>query len=488
MSDAIGFKTAILNDWPVMMADNSSALSPIKMPDWRGIAGLPASLNTNTSSPKITQQNAQGALDRLLTSLPRAGLAEEGRNRFSLDRPDSMDMQLIMSMAGNLNIGLFSHLCKSIGKQMERATDVQAFLRDKRVSEYQKQIDKAVEQADKAKKAGVFNAVFDWIIGAAEVVYGAFKIAEGVLTGDPVAMTSGVAYLAAGTAGLVKAAAETAMLLGASKEKCQEVIDVAGKVQLGFECFAMAIDLFQAGRAINAARAVTQGAGDVLKKGGGEALTDAIKRGATEEIEQLAGQFGKDVSQQVSRDISMKTMEIEMVEATEMASAAAKQAAKAEMTLVRNITKSFTHEGIEKLVSGVTKKLAQDAIKKGVTLTTEELSQQCTKAILKKSVTTILKDISTSPLLIIQKCSSAAVQINNGQLSVQNAGLQKEIQKLILDQDFTQFMDEWVERNKQHQLKQLKETSQDAQDSLTKLNDNIRQNGMLQVGIAKSLI
>ncbi|MFL4558469.1 type III secretion system translocon subunit SctE [Yersinia kristensenii] len=488
MSDAIAVKTTGLNDWTMMRADKSSALSPVKMPDWRGIAGLPPLMDANISSSNVAQQSAQEALDRLLISLPHKGLAEGGHGRLSLDRLGSTDMQLIMSMAGSLNLGLFSDLCKSIGQQMERATDVQAFLRDKRISEYQKQIDKAVEQADKAKKAGVFNAVFDWIIGAVEVVYGALKVAEGVLTGDPVAITSGVAYLAAGTAGLVKAAAETAMLLGASKEKCQEVIDVAGKVQLGFECFAMAIDLFQAGRAINAARAVTQGAGDVLKKGGGEALSDAIRRGATEEVEQLAGQFGKEVSQQVSRDISMKAMEIEMVEASEMASAAAKQAVKAEMTLVRNITKSFTHEGIEKLVSGVTKKLAQDAIKKGVTLTTEELSRQCTKAIMKKSIKIILKDIATSPLLIIQKCSSAAVQINNGQISVQSAGLKKEIEKLILDQDFTQFMDEWVERNKQHQLKQLKETSQDAQDTLTKLNDNIRKNGMLQVNIAHSLI
>ncbi len=487
MPDAIGVKATFLNDCAMVNAGKSSALSPVKMPDWRGIAGFPPLIDANTNSPKVTRQNAQGALDRLLTSLPRSGSNEVGNNRLSLDRLGSTDMQLIMSMAGNLNLGIFSDLCKSIGKQMERATDVQAFLRDKRVAEYQKQIDKAIEQADKAKKAGIFNAVFDWIIGAAEVVYGALKVVEGVLTGDPVAITSGVAYLAAGTAGLVKAAAETAMLLGASKEKCQEVIDVAGKVQLGFECFAMAIDLFQAGRAINAARAVTQGAGDVLTKGG-EALTDAIKRGATEEVEQLAGQFGKDVSQQVSRNISMKAMEIEMVEASNMASTAAKQAVKAEMTLVRNITKSFTHEGIEKLVSGVTKKLAQDAIKKGVTLTTEELGRQCTKAIMKKSIKTILKDIATSPLLIIQKCSSAAVQINNGQLSIQNSGLQKEIQKLILDQDFTQFMDEWVEKNKQHQLKQLKETSQDAQDTLTKLNDNVRQNGMLQVSIASSLI
>lgn len=39
-----------------------------------------------------------------------------------------------------------------------------------------------------------------------------------------------------------------------------------------------------------------------------------------------------------------------MAEAGDMASAAAKQAIETEMTLVRNITKSFTHAGVEKLV------------------------------------------------------------------------------------------------------------------------------------------
>lgn len=486
MSNAIAIKATPLNDWAMVNAGKSPALSPAKVPNWLDMAGLP--LDTNTSAPRVTRQNAQGALDRILTSLPRSVSNGVGNIRLLLDRLGSTDMQVIMSMAGNLNLGIFSDLCKSIGKQMERATEVQAVLRDKRVAEYQKQIDKAIEQADKAKKAGIFNAVFDWIIGAAEVVYGALKVVEGVLTGDPLAITSGVAYLAAGTAGLVKAAAETAMLLGASKEKCQEVIDVAGKVQLGCECFAMAIDIFQAARAINAARAVTKGAGDVVAKGGGEALTDAIKRGATEEVEQLAGQFGKDVSQQVSRDISMKAMEIEMVEASEMASAAAKQAVQAEMTLVRNTTKSFTQEGIEKLVSGAAKKLAQDAIKKGVTLTTEELSRQCIKAIMKEIIKTILKDLATSPLLILQKCSSAAVQINNGILSVQNSGLQKEIQKLILNQDYRKFQDEWIETNKQHQRKQAEDTSQDAKDTLTQLYDGTNENTMLQVNIARSLI
>lgn len=486
MSHSIGINTLVLDPWGNAVVNKNSPLSKEKVLDWRDATrSLPSEANTNL--PKVPQREAQSALDRLLGSLSHSGVGGDC-GRLSLDNPGETDIQQIMSMVSSLNLGLFSNLCKSISQQMERATDVQTFLRDKRVAEYQQQIDKAVEQADKAKKAGIFTAVFDWIVGAVEVVYGALKVAEGVLTGDPLAIASGVAYLAAGTAGVVKAAAETAMLLGASKEKCQEVIDVAGKVQLGCECFAMAIDIFQAARAINAARTVTKGASEVLKSGASEALTDAIKRGASGEIEQLAEKFGKDVSQQVSRNISLNVMETEMVEVGNMTSAAAKQAAKAEIALVRNITKSFTHEGIEKLVGGVAKKLAQDAIKKGITLTAEQFSQQCVKAIMKKSVTTILKDIATSPLLIMQKCTAAAGQVNSGQLAIQSANLRKEIEKLILDQDFTQFMDEWVERNKQHQLKQLKDTSEAAQDTVTKLSDNIKQNGMLQTQIAGSLV
>jgi secreted effector protein SseC len=37
-------------------------------------------------------------------------------------------------------------------------------------------MDKAVEQQDKTKKAGIFNVIFDWVIAAIEGVTGALKI------------------------------------------------------------------------------------------------------------------------------------------------------------------------------------------------------------------------------------------------------------------------------------------------------------------------
>ncbi|WP_261372159.1 type III secretion system translocon subunit SctE [Yersinia bercovieri] len=177
-----------------------------------------------------------------------------------------------------------------------------------------------------------------------------------------------------------------------------------------------------------------------------------------------------------------------MAEAGDMASAAAKQAIETEMTLVRNITKSFTHAGVEKLVGDATKALVERVIKKGIILTAEEFEQQCTKAIMKEMVKQIIKDVTTSPLVILQKCTQGVNQINSGQLSIQKADLQKEIERLLLNQEFTQFMDDWVEKNKQRQTTQLKDISHDAQETVSQLNDNIHQNGMLQTKIASSLI
>uniref|UniRef100_UPI0020C437D1 type III secretion system translocon subunit SctE n=1 Tax=Salmonella enterica TaxID=28901 RepID=UPI0020C437D1 len=80
----------------------------------------------------------------------------------------------------------------------------------KQVKEYQEKIQKAIEQDDKARKAGIFGAIFDWITGIFETVIGALKVVEGYLSGNPAEMASGVAYMAEGCAGMDKAGAETA--------------------------------------------------------------------------------------------------------------------------------------------------------------------------------------------------------------------------------------------------------------------------------------
>lgn len=93
---------------------------------------------------------------------------------------------------------------------------------------------------------------------------GAFKVVEGFLSGNPAEMASGVAYMAAGCAGMVKAGAETAMLFGADRDTCRAIINVTSKVQFGCEAVALALDIFQIGRAFMATRGLSDAAAKCL--------------------------------------------------------------------------------------------------------------------------------------------------------------------------------------------------------------------------------
>lgn len=84
-------------------------------------------------------------------------------------------------MAANLSISTFADTASSAMKASKIMTDTQEFLRDKKVKEYQEQLAKAIEQADKAHKGGIFGAIFDWIVGAVEAIYGVIKLVEGAL-------------------------------------------------------------------------------------------------------------------------------------------------------------------------------------------------------------------------------------------------------------------------------------------------------------------
>ncbi|VDZ60394.1 secretion system effector protein SseC [Yersinia intermedia] len=107
MPNSIAFKADTQTDWALAAAGKSTPLAPAKIPDWWAISGLSPSADMNMTSPKVTQQKAQAALDRLLTALPRSGSTAGDSGRLSLDQLGSTDMQLILSMAGNLSLVFF---------------------------------------------------------------------------------------------------------------------------------------------------------------------------------------------------------------------------------------------------------------------------------------------------------------------------------------------------------------------------------------------
>lgn len=276
------------------------AVSKASLPDWSMPVTLTQTEHKDQHQGPVTMKDAQRALQRILTPFftpdPKTGTVG---GLGSLNSLEKASMDSMVMMAANLSISTFADTASSAMKASKIMTDTQEFLRDKKVKEYQEQLAKAIEQADKAHKGGIFGAIFDWIVGAVEAIYGVIKLVEGALrcavgdvAGGALEIAGGAAYLAAGVAGMVKAAAETAILCGADKDKCQSVIDVAGKVQLGCEIVGMALDIFQAGRAISATRSIAKGTETAMKEAAPK-LVDGITKGSTEAVTNVAKEVGK---------------------------------------------------------------------------------------------------------------------------------------------------------------------------------------------------
>lgn len=298
-------------------------------------------------SGKISLQEASNALKQLLDAVPG------NHKRPSL--PDFLQTNpaVLSMLMTTLILSVFGNNAQSLCQQLERATEVQNALRDKQVKEYQEQIQKAIEQEDKARKAGIFGAIFDWITGIFETVIGALKVVEGFLSGNPAEMASGVAYIAAGCAGMVKAGAETAMMCGADHDTCQAIIDVTSKIQFGCEAVALALDVFQIGRAFMATRGLSGAAAKVLDSGLGEEMVERMVGAGEGEIEELAEKFGEEVSENFSKQF--ETIEREMVSPGEMEEESAEFSRKVENNMTKNAGKSFTKEGVKAMAKEAAK-------------------------------------------------------------------------------------------------------------------------------------
>ncbi|EEO4213633.1 YopB/SseC family type III secretion system translocon subunit, partial [Salmonella enterica] len=301
---------------------------------------------------KISLMEADGALQQLLNAVPG--------NHKAPPLPDFLQINpaLLSMMLTALVLSVFGSNAQLLCQQLERATNVQNALRNKQVQEYQEQIQKAIEQADKARKAGIFGAIFDWITGIFETVIGALKVVEGFLSGNGAEMASGVAYMAAGFVGMVKAGAETAMLLGANPDVCKEIISVTGKIQIGCEIAALVLDVFQIGRAFMAARGLTGAAEKVFESGFGEEIAERMAGAGEEEIEALAEEFGNKVSENFSK--AFEPLEREMVDLGEMEEESVSFSRDVEKNMTQRAGKSFTKEGVKAMA----KEAAKEALEK----------------------------------------------------------------------------------------------------------------------------
>ncbi|EHA9426530.1 type III secretion system translocon protein [Salmonella enterica] len=427
-------------------------------------------------SGKISLQEASNALKQLLDAVPG------DHKRPSL--PDFLHINptVLSMMMTSLILNVFGNNAQSLCQQLERATEVQNALRNKQVKEYQEQIQKAIEQEDKARKAGIFGAIFDWITGIFETVIGALKVVEGFLSGNPAEMASGVAYIAAGCAGMVKAGAETAMMCGADHDTCQAIIDVASKIQVGCEVVAMALDVFQIGRAFMATRGLSGAAAKVLDSGLGEEMVERMVGAGEGEIEELAEKFGEEVSESFSKQF--ETIEREMVSPGEMEEESAEFSRKVENNMTKNAGKSFTKEGVKAMAKEAAKEALEKCAQEGGKFLLKNFRNKVLWNMFKKILYALLSDCSFKGLQAIRCATEGASQMNTGMVNADKAKLEKKIEQLITQQRFLDFIMQQTEDQKKIEQKRLEELYKSSGAALRGALDTIDHYSSVQARIA----
>ncbi|AGQ73045.1 SPI-2 type III secretion system translocon protein SseC [Salmonella enterica] len=431
---------------------------------------------TSLLSGKISLQEASNALKQLLDAVPG------NHKRPSL--PDFLHINptVLSMMMTTLILNVFGNNAQSLCQQLERATEVQNALRNKQVKEYQEQIQKAIEQEDKARKAGIFGAIFDWITGIFETVIGALKVVEGFLSGNPAEMASGVAYMAAGCAGMVKAGAETAMMCGADHDTCQAIIVVASKIQVGCEVVAMALDVFQIGRAFMATRGLSGAAAKVLDSGLGEEMVERMVGAGEGEIEELAEKFGEEVSENFSKQF--EAIEREMVSPGEMEEESAEFSRKVENNMTRSAGKSFTKEGVKAMAKEAAKEALEKCAQEGGKFLLKNFRNKVLWNMFKKILYALLSDCSFKGLQAIRCATEGASQMNTGMVNTEKAKIEKKIEQLITQQRFLDFIMQQTENQKKIEQKRLEELYKGSGAALRDVLDTIDHYSSVQARIA----
>ncbi|EAT9913196.1 type III secretion system translocon protein [Salmonella enterica subsp. enterica] len=431
---------------------------------------------TSLLSGKISLQEASNALKQLLDAVPG------NHKRPSL--PDFLHINptVLSMMMTSLILNVFGNNAQSLCQQLERATEVQNALRNKQVKEYQEQIQKAIEQEDKARKAGIFGAIFDWITVIFETVIGALKVVEGFLSGNPAEMASGVAYMAAGCAGMVKAGAETAMMCGADHDTCQAIIDVASKIQVGCEVVAMALDVFQIGRAFMATRGLSGAAEKVLGSSLGEEMVERMVGAGEAEIEELAEKFGEEVSENFSKQF--EAIEREMVSPGEMEEESAEFSRKVENNMTRSAGKSFTKEGVKAMAKEAAKEALEKYAQEGGKFLLKNFRNKVLWNMFKKILYALLRDCSFKGLQAIRCATEGANQMNTGMVNTEKAKLEKKIEQLITQQRFLDFIMQQTEDQKKIEQKRLEELYKSSGAALRDVLDTIDHYSSVQARIA----
>ncbi|MHC8397973.1 type III secretion system translocon subunit SctE [Pseudomonas sp. MDT1-17] len=432
----------------------------------------------------VSQLEATKALSRILANIPQK---QDGIAPMSLKDLEKIPMDSILLASTLLSSDILGGTALAKSKALAIMSDKQDRIRQQEIRDCREEMDKAIEQQDKARKAGIFSVIFDWIIAAVEVVTGVLKIVGGVLTGNVTTVTGGAMDLLAGLAGIVKATANTLALIDPDNaEKYKKVADVAGYVQLGFEIAGALVDVTSAARNLLLTKVIPKVTGNVLKNGADTAIVQAIKTGSKSAIDQTAKKVGQEVASQVAAQITQGLSKATL-EASKATAKAGVQSFVQQFG-VNQMLKQFSQQAIENMVTNAVAQVGHKAIEKGIQKTAEQVTKEIVKAVRNDVIKSVVKASTYIGIHTTRGALTGGSQITSGALAVDRARLQKEIGQLILDQQWLQSLFALYQAEKNSALKRMGELVEGQSQVLEDGSKAIANAGAVQVQIASAMV
>ncbi|WP_421253909.1 type III secretion system translocon subunit SctE [Aeromonas jandaei] len=418
--------------------------------------------------------------------LPKVGFKDFTASDFEKLTPQGVNMMLT-----RLTLENFRKMGGLICEQIKAQQKLQEDQRNENVKRLSEQIRAQQEAAEKAKKAGIFTAIIDTIVAAAEVISGAMKL----LAGNP----TGLLDIAAGAAGFVKAGFEWAAVFDSENaEKYLKIAAEVGYVQLAFEMLGMFAEVRGAMHAKGVMKPIIENStSSAMKKGGGEfaaninkALIDilaAADKSAKQQLEAQAIKMIEKTAEKIGADAAEELLDI------------AKPLLEEALKSVHQgpLMRTLTQESISKFIADGVKEAAQKALKVALKeceqVTAATLTTQCVDKVVSwyRMGNKAAKAMAYSWPSVVKGFSkglAGAMKIPTSELDKQVAEKLNEISRLDNDTKWALWLIDMICETREEKKKELEHAVKNNNDNLSGIAKNIQSTTSALVGIANIII
>ncbi|MFJ2995318.1 type III secretion system translocon subunit SctE [Pandoraea sp. NPDC087047] len=395
---------------------------------------------------------------------------------------ENVDPSTLALMASMIAMDSLGDTAKSTQRALALLGERQDKLRQEDIKKYREQMDAKTEDANKARKGGIFGVVFDWLIAAVDVVVGAVKVVTGVLTMNPLMIAGGVADLGAGIAGLGVAFHKTMALTDPKNAEYHEKEAAKwGHAQLAFQMLGMVVGFGTSVKGFLAKRATTKAASRVFKAGAGEALEQAVKSGDKAAIGAIKSRVVSEIGYVVGSEVGKRVGRSLLQSGTQSARRLAKAG-------FNRMAEQFTQQMIEQMASRAFDKVAKTALKqaaRGKAVTAKGLSKSFSAGMNRQGYFALARG-SWSLSHAVRGTFAGANGLGQGVIGVQRAKLQNEARDLSVDMQWLQTLMQLNGDDKKRAARGMETLVGQQNDIAVSAGEQVQKTGEMRIRMAAS--